>query len=768
MKRTAVHALVACVVLTLVVTAFPVQPASNIPSVAAQDEIPGQYIVVLRTGDGTNPLSFVLNLLTQSSFALTHVYTSAIQGFSASLTDQQVRYLERNPLVSFVVPDRTIEIAAQTTPNGIRRIGADPNTGNPAPSGVVDVDVAVIDTGIQSTHPDLNVVGGVRFDNATRDPTDPAGLRCTSPNQTNYNDDNSHGTHVAGTIGALDNGIGVVGVAPGARLWAVKVLDGGGSGEWSDVICGIDWVTANAGTIEVANMSLGDYGEDDGNCGHTDHDPIHISICNSVAAGVTYVVAAGNKTIDSSRFIPAAYDEVITVSALDDSDGLPGGLDGGSDDTLASFSNFGADVDLAAPGVSIYSTVPVLPGGTSSTYGFKSGTSMASPHVAGAAARYIAEHPGASPAQVRAGLIANREHWRMLNDPDDIDEGIVNLLDQSSVTPIPTITRTPTKTLTPTRTASPTRTSSPTRTATPTGTSTTTSTSTPTPTKTPTVTMTPTETPTDVPGLDPTATETFTPTKSATATATRTPTAVTTSTRTATRTRTPTPTKTATKTSTPTKTATRTRTPTPTKTATRTRTPTPTKTATKTRTPTRTATPSRTATRTKTPTPTRTATKTRTPTPTRTATKTRTPTRTPTRTATVPTRQSLSSEGTYGIVRSGRSAGSTNSRLAYDADPSTAWSVDGSTRRSFVWFDLGDVTSVGTVRWLLTDASPGLSVTIEVSTDRRTWDEVGTVTEITTGDWQSIDLGVEARYIRLSLNGEDAVVFNLAEIEFAG
>jgi hypothetical protein len=120
-------------------------------------------------------------------------------------------------------------------------------------------------------------------------------------------------------------------------------------------------------------------------------------------------------------------------------------------------------------------------------------------------------------------------------------------------------------------------------------------------------------------------------------------------------------------------------------------------------------------------------------------------------------------------VRSGRSASSTNSRLAYDGDSSTAWSVDGATRRTYVWFDLGGVVSVNSIRWLLSGASPGLSVTIDVSSDRRQWEEVGTVTDLTVGDWQSIDLGVEARYIRLSLNSkEETRAFSLAEIEFAG
>src|SRR5262249_11441352 len=139
----------------------------------------------------------------------------------------------------------------------------------------VNVDVAVIDTGVDLTHPDLNVADG----------TDCTGIG-------SYNDDNGHGTHVSGTIGALDNDIGVVGVAPGVRIHPVKVLDSTGNGSWSNVNCGIDWVTQHAGTIKVANMSLGGLSaESASTCGASS---LHLAICNSVAAGVTYVVAAGN------------------------------------------------------------------------------------------------------------------------------------------------------------------------------------------------------------------------------------------------------------------------------------------------------------------------------------------------------------------------------------------------------------------------------------------------------------------------------------------
>ena len=199
----------------------------------------------------------------------------------------------------------------------------------------------------------------------------------------------------------MDNSIGVVGVAPGARLWAVKVLDANGNGWWSSVICGLDWVYANRSTIDVVNLSLGGNGSDT-TCSDP-ADPLHGAICRVVSAGIPVVVAAGNAGKDAATTVPATYDEVIAVSAFADTDGAPGGRGpwqcGYGDDWFATFSNFGADVDIAAPGVCIRST------SLGSWYAELSGTSMATPHVTGAVALHLTETPAATPSDVRGWLL---------------------------------------------------------------------------------------------------------------------------------------------------------------------------------------------------------------------------------------------------------------------------------------------------------------------------------------------------------------------------
>lgn len=377
------------------------------PAVAAQPPdpsvIPGSYIVTLSDGD---PAAVAAQHARARGAQVQFVYRSALRGYAARMSASAARDLAASPGVVSVVPDRIVRADAQIVPAGIARIGGPASSTQAGDGrGAVDVDIAIIDTGIDTKHRDLNVVGGVN---------------CVAGSKS-YNDLSGHGTHVAGIAAARDNNSGVVGVAPGARLWAVRVLTSQGAGSWSSVICGIDWVTANAATIEVANMSLGGGGPE-GSC--TDGG-MRQAICRSVAAGVTYVVAAGNAASDAASFVPATYDEVIAVSAITDFDGRPGGLGAptcatGRDDTFASFSNYGADVDLTAPGMCVLST---WRGGTT---GVASGTSMASPHVAGAAALYASRMPTATPAQIRTTLIDTGTHdWT--GDPDTTHEPLVNV-----------------------------------------------------------------------------------------------------------------------------------------------------------------------------------------------------------------------------------------------------------------------------------------------------------------------------------------------------
>lgn len=392
----------AFVLLTLLLSGWASKPA-----LANGEAIPDHYIVVL--APGANSATVANSMAREYGLTVGHIYSHALNGFAARIPSARLERLKADPRVLFVDEDRVMTIQAQTIPTGILRIeGNLSSTQSGNGSGSVNVDVAVIDTGIQTNHPDLNVVGG---------------KNCVRGKNT-IEDGNGHGTHVAGTIAAKDDGVGVVGVAPGARLWAVRVLDNNGSGTTSTVICGIDWVTANAATIEVANMSLGGSGSDSV-CGGS--DTYHNAICNSVNAGVTYVVAAGNSSANANNFRPATYEEVITVSALADFDGAPGGLGSPTcrtdvDDTFANFSNYGADVDIIAPGVCILSTWK------GSGYNTISGTSMASPHVAGAAALYKANNPGATPAQVKNALLnAGNYDWNNVDDPDGIKEPLLNV-----------------------------------------------------------------------------------------------------------------------------------------------------------------------------------------------------------------------------------------------------------------------------------------------------------------------------------------------------
>lgn len=228
------------------------------------------------------------------------------------------------------------------------------------------IKVGIVDTGISNKHPDLlaNIKGGVNTINPFR----------------SWNDDNGHGSHIAGIVAALNNSIGVVGMGPLIDLYAIKVLNASGSGYLSDVIEGIQWGVANH--MQVLNMSLGT---------SSDIQSFHEAVANAKAAGVVLVAAAGNS--GGSVIFPAAYPEVIAVSATD------------QNNVIASWSSRGPEIDLAAPGVSIYSTYK------NTGYATLSGTSMATPHVAGAAALVLNTPVGLYDANVNG-------YW----DPDEVQK----------------------------------------------------------------------------------------------------------------------------------------------------------------------------------------------------------------------------------------------------------------------------------------------------------------------------------------------------------
>lgn len=387
-----------------------------LPITAAADS-PKEYIVVLK--DDVDSVAVAVEQAITYAFNVDFTYQHALKGYTALLPEPILSVLRNDPRVSFISEDRPVKITDQTPPTGVQRIQSNLSraTGY-SKTNSVNVGVAIIDTGISTSHPDLNVIGG---------------KSCLLFSFLgNYDDGNGHGTHVAGTIAAKNNKTnGVVGVIPGAPLYAVRVLNSDGSGTTSSVICGIDWVTENAANkgIKVANMSLGGTGSDDGNCGKTNNDAMHQAICNSVAAGVTYVVAAGNDSQNLANDTPAGYKEVLTVTAMADFNGKPGGgaaptCRSDVDDTAADFSNFttigSSDVahTIAAPGVCITSTW------LNSGYKTISGTSMASPHVAGTVALCIASGScaGKTPQEIiiklRSDAAAQPKSYGFQDDPN--------------------------------------------------------------------------------------------------------------------------------------------------------------------------------------------------------------------------------------------------------------------------------------------------------------------------------------------------------------
>ncbi len=313
-------------------------------------------------------------------------------GFKSELNKGTVKKLRIDKRVCCIEKDRIIKATPlkrgkrsrgeQKVDWWVPRIGANyTSTISGNGYGDVDIDIYILDTGVDPKHKDLNVVGGVSF----------------IPNERDYKDGNGHGTHVAGIAAARDNTSHTVGVAPGARIHAVKVLDRNGSGSFSSVISGINYVIGEKENYPdkpmIINMSLGAY------VGTTEYNSIDLAIKEAVDSGIVVCVAAGNDADDASLYTPAHVDEAITVSASD------------SNDYFASFSNYGPKVDITSPGVNILSTY------VKNRVATLSGTSMASPITAGTAALYLSKNPISTPLQVKEALL------NAANNPSSYQDG---------------------------------------------------------------------------------------------------------------------------------------------------------------------------------------------------------------------------------------------------------------------------------------------------------------------------------------------------------
>ncbi len=409
--------------LALALAAAAGTPGLALAARAGETDATERHIVVLR-GSIQDVGGAVARRERSQGFDAALTYTRALKGFAARLTPDQVRTLRSDANVVAVRRERVVRAAAAVplTPGevpstGVLRIeAATPTTTRQA----ADTTVAIIDTGADLDHPDLNVV---------------AGPNCIAPGAP-PEDDDGHGTHVAGIIGARNNGSGIVGVAPGTRLVAIKALAGTRAGTDAQVICGIDWVIGTrldadpANDIAIVNLSLSFNDAEAVRPCATSTDPLQLAICRATDRGILFVVAAGNNhrpfDLGPQGFaspgyeLPAAFGEVLTVTAMSDTDGRPGGqgpaCSSELDDTVAAYSNYAATAAsrshmVSGPGTCIRSTT--VNGG----YAQLKGTSMATPHVAGVAALCIGEGgvpgqcSGLSPREIVDKLVLDaRQH----------------------------------------------------------------------------------------------------------------------------------------------------------------------------------------------------------------------------------------------------------------------------------------------------------------------------------------------------------------------
>ncbi|MGH3734268.1 MAG: S8 family serine peptidase [Micromonosporaceae bacterium] len=350
--------------------ATPAHASGEIRGAGAQDAIAGSYIVVLEDGANTSSVA------KRYRGTVTHTYKAALKGYAARMSESDARRAAADPAVAYVEQNRVVKAVGTQSPVpswGLDRIDQRDlplDNSYTYPNTATNVTAYIIDTGIRTSHSDF---GG-------------RAVWGTNTVDSNNTDCNGHGTHVAGTVGGTSHG-----VAKGVRLVAVKVLNCQGSGTLAGVTGGIDWVTSNhTSGLAVANMSLGASGT---------NSTMENAVRNSIADGVTYAIASGNSNSNACNFTPARTPEAITVNSTD------------RNDARSSFSNYGTCTDIFAPGRDITSTWNTSDSATNTI----SGTSMATPHVAGGAALYLSANPSASPAAVQTALKNNATKNKVTN-----------------------------------------------------------------------------------------------------------------------------------------------------------------------------------------------------------------------------------------------------------------------------------------------------------------------------------------------------------------
>ncbi len=362
-------ALVASLVSALPAGAAPAAPEGRVQYAGAANAVAGSYIVTLKADEARSTTAEGRALAEKYGAAVERTYSKALNGYEIEASEAEAKRLAADPAVASVVQNRTFTISAtQSNPPswGLDRIDQRNRPVNRAytypDSAGQGVTAYIIDTGVRISHSDFGGRASNGYDAVDGDNV--------------AQDGNGHGTHVAGTVAGT-----AYGVAKKARIVGVRVLNNSGSGTTAQVVAGIDWVARNAVKPAVANMSLG---------GGAD-STLDAAVRNAIASGVTFVVAAGNESTNASTKSPARVTEAITVGATT------------STDARAGYSNYGSVLDLFAPGSSITSAWRTSDTATNTI----SGTSMASPHVAGAAALYLAGNPSATPAQVSSALTSS-------------------------------------------------------------------------------------------------------------------------------------------------------------------------------------------------------------------------------------------------------------------------------------------------------------------------------------------------------------------------